>query len=131
LGRVAEVVPGGKPLAQLRSDKDWAAVLRILLHVASGWYYLGMENEARPVMEEARTLLYAGELNPREQTYLACVYAATLGQAPVNLALQRIDELFQKLKRVTDTFTTNTHYSLSQLDVIDSVTLAILERAGL
>ena len=45
-------------------------------------------------MEEARALLYQGELDPREQTKLACAYAKTLGQAPVDMALQCIDEMF-------------------------------------
>ncbi|MCI0456773.1 MAG: hypothetical protein L0Z62_07325 [Gemmataceae bacterium] len=126
LNKVAGVVSGGKPLAELRKQKDREPILRTLLQVASGWYSIGMEGEARPFIEEARTLLYAGELNPREQTKLACVYASTLGQAPLDLARLYIDEMFEKLQRIYDTFTSNTHYSLSRLDVIESVVLAIL-----
>jgi hypothetical protein len=68
LGQMAEVVTQGEPLAALRKRKDWAAALRTLLQVASGWYYFGMDAEARPFLEEARDLLYQGELDPREQT---------------------------------------------------------------
>ncbi len=126
LGKMAEVVTGGKALADLRTRKDWGAVLRTLLHVASGWYYFGVEDEARPIMDEARLLLCTGDLDSREQTKLACAYATTLGQAPADLALQSINELFQKLERITDTFATNTHYALSQLEVIEAVVLAVV-----
>ncbi len=126
LGQMAEVVTGGRSPADLRKRKDWSAGLRTLLHVASGWYYFGMEAEARPVMEEARLLLYQGALDAREQTKLACAYAGTIGQAPVDLALQSIDEMFQKLTKVCDTFTTNAYYSLSQLDVVEAVVLAVV-----
>ncbi len=126
LRKMAEVVTDGKPLAKLRERKEWASHLRTLLHVAGSWYYFGMESEAKPVMEEARTLLYHGELDAREQTKLACAYAKTLGQAPVDIALQCIDEMFQKLERVADTFTTNSHYSVSQLSVVEAVVLSVV-----
>jgi hypothetical protein len=126
LGQMAAAVTEGQALATLRKRKDWPATLRTLLQVAAGWYYFGMDEEARPVLEEARTLLLHGELDAREQTKLACAYAATLGQAPADVALLCIDELFGQLTRVWDTFTTNTHYSLSQLDVIEAVVLAVV-----
>jgi hypothetical protein len=113
-----------------RGDKERVEGLRALLPVASGWYYLGMDDDAGPVLEEARQLLYQGDLGPREQTNLACAYAGTLGQAPSEVALPGIDELFQKLARIWDTFTTNAYYSLSQLELVEAVTLSLLEGAG-
>src|SRR5262249_52097673 len=110
LDAMALVITRGQPLPALAAKKDkWPVLLRTLLHVASGWYYFDMQAEAKPVMEQARALLYGGELTPIEQTRLACAYASTLGQAPVDLALQCIDELFQSLRGVTDNFTTHTH----------------------
>jgi len=123
---MAEMVTQGKALAEMRARKDWPLALRTLLHVASGWYYFGMTAEARPILEEARRLLFEGDLTGREQTKLACAYAATLGQAPTDLALQCIDELFQQLTRVWDTFSCNTHFSLSQLSLIEAVVLAVV-----
>jgi hypothetical protein len=126
LHTMAETITHGQPLSVLAKKKEWPATLRTLLHVAAGWYYFDMKAEAKPVMEQARALLYHGELTPIERTRLTCAYASTLGQAPVDLALQSIDELFQDLRGVTDNFTTYTHYSVSQLAVIEAVVLAIV-----
>src|SRR5262249_62001008 len=95
---MAEVITQGQSLPALAKKKDWPTTLRTLLHVASGWYYFDMQAEAKPVMEQARALLYRGELTPVERMRLACAYASTLGQAPVDLALQCIDELFHTLR---------------------------------
>jgi hypothetical protein len=126
LNTMAEVITGGKPLPTLAGKKNWSDRLRTLLHVAAGWYYFDMQDEAKPVMEQARTMLFRGELSSMERARLACAYAATLGQAPVDFSLQCIDELFQALRGVKDTLTTNTHYSLTQLTVIEAVVLAVV-----
>jgi hypothetical protein len=126
LGDLTEAVLQGETLDTLRNRSDWPGVLRTLLHVAAGWYYFGKDGQARPFIDEARALLFQGQLQGREQTLLACTYAATLGQAPAEFVLPAIEELFQKLEGVSDTYTTNSHYALSQLDVIESVVLAVV-----
>src|SRR5262249_50944156 len=63
---------------------------------------------------------------PVFRTKLACAYAMTLGQAPVEEALARFEELFRKLGLLNDCFTTNTHYSLSQLQIVESVVRAVV-----
>jgi hypothetical protein len=98
------------------------------LQVAAGWFFFGQDDRARPILDRARTLLFKSTLTPVEQTALACAYVATLGQAPMELALPRILELFGKLKGVYDTFTTCSHYSLSRLDVIEAVILSLVSR---
>ena len=104
----------------------WARTLRLLLHVAAGWCYFGQDDRARPVLDEARDLLLGGDLAPLDQTPLACGYIRALGQTPVETALPRIEELFRVLERVHDTFTTNSHYSLSRLDVIEATVLSLV-----
>jgi len=54
------------------------------------------------------------------------VYAGALSQAPVELAQKRFEELFEKLEGILDTFTTNSHYSQCQLQVVESVVLAVV-----
>jgi hypothetical protein len=110
----------------LRKRSNWATTLRTLLHVAAGWLYFGKEAQARTLIDEARHLLYEGKLPPQEQKRLACTYVATLGQASVDFALRGIEELFQKLEQVHDTFTVNTHYALSKLAVVEAVVLAVV-----
>src|SRR5262249_35858981 len=108
-----------------RSGSSGAQVLRSLLHVAAGWFYVGAEDQACSVLDEASQLLYEGRLEPKEQAALARVYAATLGHAPLGLALERIEELFGKLERIHDLFRARSTFSLAQLDVIETVVIAV------
>jgi hypothetical protein len=101
------------------------ASLRALLHVAGGWFYFGRDRQAEPILQAVRGLLYREELAYREKTALACVYAGTVGQASVEVAQKRLEEVFQKLTGIRDTYTTNNYYSLSQLDVVEAVVLAV------
>jgi hypothetical protein len=103
----------------------WSKALRLLLHVAAGWCYFGQPDRARPVFDEARALLFRGELPPTEQTPLACAYAGSLGHAPPALALPRLEEIFTHLERVHDAFTVGSHYSLSRLGLIEAVVLTM------
>jgi hypothetical protein len=77
-------------------------------------------------LQAARALLLKAELPPRTQTALACAYAQTVGQAPVEVAQKRLEEIFTSIKGVTDSYTTSSHFSVSKLDVIESVVLAVV-----
>src|SRR5262249_23337265 len=106
--------------------KDWSKTLTLLLHVAAGWFYFGQDNRARHILNEARDLLFEGDLPHQDQTPLACAYARTLGQAPVEFALNRLTELVRKVERVQDTYHTNSHFSLSRLRLVEAVVLALV-----
>lgn len=103
----------------------WSRSLRLLLHVAAGWYHLGQPDRARPVLDEARALLLQGDLPPLDQTALAVVYAGVLGQAPPADALPRLAELCSRLERVHDTYTVVSHYSAARLALIEAIVLAL------
>ncbi len=80
--------------------------MRALLYIAALANF-GRERQAEPVMQAARTLLYSNQLLPKDQTPLACAYAAA-GQWPVETAQKsRFEELFSRLENVRDAFTTN------------------------
>ncbi len=117
---------GGKPLDSLRNRGNWSVILRSLLHVASGWFYFGLDQQAKPIVEEAKRLLYKGNLPHQEKRGLACTLVNTLGQAPFDWALRGLEEMFNKLQGIFDTFTTNDYYGQSQLDVIETVVLSII-----
>jgi hypothetical protein len=123
---MARVVLQDKPLSSLDDRADKAAALGALLHVAGGWFYFGRDSRAEPVLQAARTALFRGDwaATPKH-TNLACAYAATVGQAPVEFARRRLEELFEKLADVRDTFTTNHYYSQSQIKVVEAVVLAV------
>ncbi len=62
----------------------------------------------------------------RTRTALARAYATALGQAPVEAAQRRFDELFEKLEGILDSFTTNEFYSQAQIQVVEAVVLAVV-----
>jgi hypothetical protein len=119
LAPMADLVLEGKDLASVD-----ATGLRAFLLVASEWYSRG-DGQGKPVLEAARALLLKGELQSREQTALACAYARTVGQAPVTEAQQRLEEIFTHVKGVKDTTTTSSHFSVSQLQLVESVVLGV------
>ncbi|HEX5270288.1 MAG TPA: hypothetical protein VFW33_07375, partial [Gemmataceae bacterium] len=142
LSQMAEVLLKGRDLPVVE-DAGWRAkqpaALRALLHVAAGWYYFGRDGQAETVLRAARSALLAPlpkgkdtnrpALSGREvmdRTDLARAYAAALSQAPVEVAQARFEELFDKLEGILDTFTTNTHYSRCQLQVVEAVVLAVV-----
>jgi cellulose synthase operon protein C len=126
LARLTLVVTHGQPFAALRMNNTWVTMVRTLLHVAAGWFYCGEEQEARQLLEEARLLLYEGELQKHEKVRLACTYIGTLAWAPVDLALVAIDELLDRLQGVFDNFATRSHFSVSKLEVVEAVVLAVV-----
>jgi hypothetical protein len=130
LRQMAELVLEGRDIkaVDFKQGPQGPAALRALLNVASGWYYLGRDNQAEPVLQVARALLLKGEFEKREQTQTAVSYAAAVGQAPVEVAQKRLEEVFKSLRGVHDTYTTSTHFSVSQLDVVEAVVLSVLER---
>ena len=137
LDRLGEwVAPGGDlAAARRRRPAAWPATLRRLLTLAGGWFYVGRDAPAVAALDEARHLLFSNELTPTpqlspqqsgQQTELACAYATALGQAPVRLALGRVEELFQRLHGVSDTLITNSHYSLARLRLVEAAVLAVV-----
>jgi hypothetical protein len=132
LAQLAALVLKGREVKQIDFKKadQGPATLRLLLRVAAGWYCLGRDGQAEPIREAAWGVLHSGNLNPRDQTQLACAYVQTLGQAPAEAARKRLKEVFRRLRGVKDTYTTSTHFSVSQLELVESGVLAILECAS-
>jgi hypothetical protein len=128
LKQMAELVLEGQDVRQVDFKKrdSGADALRALLQVAAGWYFFGRDTQADQIVGVARTVMLSGELPQRDQTQLAKSYAHAVGQAPVEVAQKRLEEIFKSLKNVKDTYTTSTHFSVSQLDVVEAVVLAVV-----
>jgi hypothetical protein len=110
-----------------RRSPSWPATLRRLLALTGGWFYVGRDDQAEVVLEEARQVLLGNEVqDSTEQTNLAVAYMDALGQAPVSLALPRVEEVFHQLHGVKDSLLTKTHYSLAQLRLIEAAVLAVV-----
>jgi hypothetical protein len=94
--------------------------------LTAGWFYVGADLDATTALDDARLVLFSGRLTPKDQVQVACAYAQALGHAPFRMALGRVEEIFQRLQNVHDQFSTNTHFSLARLRVIEAVVLAIV-----
>ncbi len=131
LGDMTDVILQGKDFKSLTrafdSRNDTLGPLCALLHVAGAWYYFGHDHLAEPIVQAARALLFGGAVpQAKQRRDLACAYARTLGQAPPAVALPRLEEIFTHLKNYRDTFTTSSHFSVVQMDLIESVILAVV-----
>src|SRR6202030_3839340 len=91
LAQTAEIILGGRSVEDAETLNE--VTLRPLLHVAAGWLYFGRECQAEPILQAGRALLFTNELSPIAQTPLACAYVAALGQAHVETAQRRMEEL--------------------------------------
>ena len=78
------------------------------------------------LLQEARQLLFSQVLHRENASRLTSRYVSTLAQAPVEIALRGIEEILDKLEGVFDNFTTHTHFSLSQLQVVEAIVLGIV-----
>jgi hypothetical protein len=132
LTQLTTAVLQGKPFSAYREREDaaWLGLLRALLQVAGGWFYFGMNDRAMPILKEARQYLFQADADRSETRAeirkVARVYIDCLGQAPAELALRGIDELFSRLRGIRDNFDTNSHYGLWQLEMVEAVVLAIV-----
>jgi hypothetical protein len=139
LGQLADAVLEGKELAAVDFHKlaQGPDMLKALLQVAAGWCYLGFVQEAETIIEASRLVLFQPEpayksfdawsTNSHQRTSLARSYAAALGQLPMPMAGAFLEELFTRLRGVHDAYTTNRHFSVAHLDVIEAGVLAAVE----
>ncbi|MDX1929256.1 MAG: hypothetical protein SFV81_22200 [Pirellulaceae bacterium] len=138
-GRVAEQVQAARPKgskAASRSgsaDPSEARSMRLLLCVAGGWYYFGQIEEANKIADRVRKILTDGKLASIEQRALAIAYVNAVSQAPAEEAMRRIIELFavnaygeRVIPKIEDNLTTSTHFSVSQMELIEASVLALM-----
>jgi hypothetical protein len=116
---VAERVLAGEELSAVN-----VSGMEMLLQVSAEWSHLGRDARAERVLQAAWTMLRRCDLDFREQSRLGCAYARAVGTIPLPLAQKRLEEIFTSLEGVRDLFTTSTHFSASQLDLIEAVVLA-------
>jgi cellulose synthase operon protein C len=127
LQQTADVILRGQDLDDaVALGNAGGSALRSLLYVAAGWLHFGQERKAGPVLQAARSLLLRNELEGKEQSALACAYIAAAGQAPAKIAQKRIEEVFEGVKSVRDSFWTNNYYSQSQLRLIEAIVSAVV-----
>jgi len=127
LQQTADAVLRGQDVnnAEVLRDARGSA-LRSLLYVAAGWLHFGQDHKAEPVLQAARSVLFANELPGKDQSALACAYVAAASQAAPEMAQKRLQEVFERVENVRDSFWTNNYYSQSQLRLIEALVLAVV-----
>jgi len=97
------------------------------LAFAAGWFVIGDLDRANRLLDEARDRLFVrGITNERKRTAIAQAYATALAYAPPRLALGRLEELFQRLDRITTTGATARYFALKPLELIDTAITAVV-----
>lgn len=133
-GLVAELVDANQKGGRRRVEQHSKSPgQRLLLCVATGWYYFGLEDEARAISDTVRATLRGGDLAVMEQKNLTCAYLEAIAQAPVEESIQRVEEILavdekgdSVFPRISDQMTTASHFSVSQLQVLEEAVLALV-----
>ena len=125
---------GGQGIERIRTgalrDSHWQYTVQTLLNLTSGWLTLGQMDRAGIVLDAARELLFDPgdpfKIFPQLYTNLACNYVAALGHAQIEYSIKRIEELFAKMRRLKDTFTSSRYYPRLHLTIVEAVVFAIV-----
>ena len=97
------------------------------LGLAVGWFVAGDEEAGNRVLDAAREALFHAPWDEvQKRTAVALAYAEALGFAPAGIALSRLEELFQRLERVTVHCSSNCYFTLQPLRLIDTVVRAVV-----
>ena len=95
--------------------------------LAVGWFAVGDDDAGTRILDEARNRLFlSGQEDDRDRTELAIAYAEALGSAPPRIALGRLEEIFQRLERVSVEGATNLYFTLKPLALIDAVVRSVV-----
>ena len=132
-GQIAELVHGARAGNRKRKpDERYGRTLSLQLVVAGGLYYFGEHDKANLEADEVRGVLFDGKFKAIHQQELACHYLRAVAQAPTEISLSRIREVFESREGdarrldIQDNMATASHYSLSQLNVIEAALLALV-----
>ena len=134
LRQASDLIVQGKSFARFRSEAAgrWPDVLTALLALAEGWLYFGGAAQARPFLDEARETIFANadaqrdKIGPIPITKIVTAYISALGQGPVDEALNRIEELFERMERLRNGFTTQSHFSQFHLSIVEEVVRSLM-----
>src|SRR5262249_25148003 len=100
----------------------------VWLPVVASWAYLGQPERAEEVLEKARGLVFGGRQKkpPDTRFPVGKLYVAAVALQPGDIARGRLEELFDRMQDVRDTFNTARYFALNHFRVIDAVILAVV-----
>lgn len=98
--------------------------LEARLGLASGFAYLGAFGQAQPILDEVLARLgRESGLNISDRMKLTRAAARAMSHASTDVALAGLLRLAGQLPFTTDSFNTNSHFSLSMVDLADALVL--------
>lgn len=98
--------------------------LEARLGLASGFAYLGAFQQAQPIVDEVLSRLgRESGLNISDRMKLTRAAARAMSHASTDVALAGLLRLASQLPFTTDSFNTNSHFSLSMVDLADALVL--------
>ncbi len=104
--------------------------MTLRLNLASGWFYFGNDERAKTILGEVSAFLYREQDLPQaHRRKLARRYASALEHAPAEVAIPKLNEVFDKLRKITKGFGAgmqDQYYAYEVLEVIESVILALV-----
>jgi len=130
--RTSFVAGNEQQLREVRKQAGprWHHVLRVLLYRAAAQGSTGQARDADLVLAEARAILFGADgAGQREQlpgfltARLAVAYVTVICASTPDKVVDGLAELFAKMEKLSDTFTTNSHYSRSHLMVLEAALL--------
>jgi hypothetical protein len=132
LERVETIIRQGQEWSNVlsRGGPHLVSVLLMLQHVANGWLGLARTDRALPLLDLVAEFLSEDRNSPPVfRARLAHTHILGMKSVPSDVAMARLRELMEKLAPVNDYFTTNSHFSLSQLELADTIVMTILHHA--
>jgi hypothetical protein len=115
-----------RPSGEWSEELPALSRLCCLLAVSAGWYAFGWDRLADPFIQAARSLL-EGDMAPRYKSILLCATNAAVRMAERPTADDQFRWTFAHVRGIRDTYTTSSHFSVSVLEVIESLVLAAVE----
>jgi hypothetical protein len=111
------------------AGKSWADAARTRLAEAGIRHVASQEAEATKLLTLVRDVVLDPPATDRGFAYYRLVseYGAACGRLAPAEAKKRLEELFTKLPKVPDTYTTATHYSRYHLLILEAVVLSLVE----
>lgn len=117
----------GKIANELKKGTELMHVGKILLQLAAVRFHYGDQQQALEIITDIRKAVLFGQFEEGPRMRLARAYVAALGEAPIELAYERIQELFTNLPHGENKFIgTMKYYHVWELTLIEAAVLALV-----
>jgi hypothetical protein len=114
------------PAKVLSTNPDAATSL---LAVAEGWLYLSNPERAKPILDAVRDVIVTNDqkkIRPLNLVQMADAYLASVAHTPPSEALARMEDVFTKIEKIPNGFTTASHFSRLHVMLIESAVRAMV-----